>query len=260
MIKSQKARSSDEKSPALVRFHQRIKQKTADRSAAPVLCIALGDSVTQGVAAVNQFLHAEVYHRQFNRMLEKRFPLCIFSTLNAGVDGQAAVNGLERLERDVIRHGPDLVLLAFALNDAVGGGLGKLDEYAATIRQIIQQVRHRTEADVILMTPNMMITRPNAAVAEQHRGLISRFIDVQNEGVLGEYARRLVQIGREEKTPVADVYAAWEAMADRGVDTTAMLSNGLNHPTAEGHRLAADILMRLVENAAADAPHHLAAP
>jgi hypothetical protein len=38
-------------------------------------------------------------------------------------------------------------------------------------------------------------------------------------------------------------------MARSGQDTTAMLSNGLNHPDAERHQLAADVLMRVIESA-----------
>jgi lysophospholipase L1-like esterase len=253
MIKSQKLKPTDASSGALSRFHQRIEEKTSNRAAAPVLCIALGDSVTQGVGAVNQFLHEAVYHRQFNRLLEQRFPLCVFNTLNAGVDGQTARDGLGRLERDVLQHRPDLLLVAFALNDAALGGLQMLDEYTDVIRQIIQETRRYTQADIILMTPNMMITRPNAAIAPEHADFVSLLMDVQNKGVLGAYVQRLRQIGQEQNIPVADVYAAWEAMAARGIDTTAMLCNGLNHPTPEGHRLAAEVLMQLVESDVTDA-------
>ncbi len=50
----------------------------------------------------------------------------------------------------------------------------------------------------------------------------------------------------ECKVAVADVYAEWQKLSDRGIDTTAMLANGLNHPDAEGHRIAADTIMKAI--------------
>ena len=46
--------------------------------------------------------------------------------------------------------------------------------------------------------------------------------------------------------PVADAYRRWEQMAAMGVDTTALLSNGINHPTAEMHDIFVDEIMRKV--------------
>ena len=40
--------------------------------------------------------------------------------------------------------------------------------------------------------------------------------------------------------------AAWDDLARRGVDTTALLANGLNHPTAEAHRVPAELVMKLI--------------
>jgi lysophospholipase L1-like esterase len=238
---------AEESRPPLSRFHRHIQEKILDRSARAPLIVALGDSVTQGVAAVDQFLHAEVYHRQFAYLLEIKYPTCVFNTINAGVDGQRAPDALERLERDVFPHRPDLLLVAFGLNDAVRGGLEKLDDFEGAIEAILLRTRLNAECDIILLTPNMMLTKDNSSVAPQHRRLVPLFLDIQNQGVLAAYAQCLRRIGRDQRLPVADVYAAWEALARNGTDTTAMLSNGLNHPTAEGHRMTAQILMSLID-------------
>jgi lysophospholipase L1-like esterase len=231
----------------LSRFHRRIQEKTVDRSVRAPLIVALGDSVTQGVAAVDQFLHEEVYHRQFAHLLEQKHPTCIFNTINAGVDGQTTRDALVRLDRDVLPHRPDLLLVAFGLNDAVQGGLEKLDDYQANIEAIIHRTRREAECDIILLTPNMMLSRDNVMVAPQHRHLVHQFLEIQNGGVLAAYAQRLRQIGRDQNIPIADLYTAWETLAQKGTDTTAMLSNGLNHPTAEGHRMAAQVLMSVMD-------------
>ena len=50
------------------------------------------------------------------------------------------------------------------------------------------------------------------------------------------------------RSPLADVYAEWKQREADGVDTTALLSNGMNHPTPEMHRLFADKLFDLIFN------------
>jgi len=37
---------------------------------------------------------------------------------------------------------------------------------------------------------------------------------------------------------IAGVYAEWQKLSERGVDTNAMPANGLNHPVAVGHRIS----------------------
>jgi len=126
------------------RFHQRISEKSADRSVRPVLIVALGDSVTQGLAESDRFLHDQVYHAHLKRLLEQRHPLATFSVINAGADGQAAADGLKRFDRDVAPHQPDLLLIAFGLNDAALGGLDGIDPFTRSIEALIERTRRQT--------------------------------------------------------------------------------------------------------------------
>lgn len=238
-------------SSLLPRFHYRIAEKARDISAAPVLIVALGDSVTQGAAGLNELLHEDVYHAHIKRNLQLRYPQSIFSVINAGVGGETAQGGLQRVDRDVVRHQPDLVLVAFGLNDAGGGGSDGITRYAEDIRSIVNRIRAECEADIILLTPNMMPTRESDAVPECYKHLTPAFIHLQNDGILATYARTLCEIGQDSHVAVADIYSAWTQLAASGIDTTAMLANGLNHPNAEGHRLAADVIMQVIKN---DAP------
>lgn len=60
------------------------------------------------------------------------------------------------------------------------------------------------------------------------------------------YVQGMRDVAKELDVPVADAYAEWKRMADEGVDTTALLSNGMNHPTPEMHKLFADKLFTLI--------------
>lgn len=231
----------------LARFHRRIQEKTENRGDRPIIIVALGDSVTQGVGYHKEFLHDDVYHAQLKRLLEAKYPLCIFSVINAGDDGQNAAGGLGRLERDVLHLQPDLLIIGYALNDAAGGQEAGLEEYGQNMAAIINRAREATEADIILLTPNMMPTRDNDNIPEIWKHVTGLFLHLQNDGVLGSYAQKLREVATELNVPVADVYDAWQGLAAYGVDTTAMLLNGLNHPDAEGHRVAADVLFGVIE-------------
>lgn len=230
----------------LKHFHHRVAEKTSQRSAPPVLIVALGDSVTQGCTAQDVFEFDAVYHAQIKRMLEQRWPMTTFSVINAGVAGDSAAEALARVQRDVTSHHPDLVIIGFGLNDACGLGRARIAEFSEPLQQIVSNVRSQCRADVILLTPPMMATHDNPAVPPQHRQTLHMMMQVQNEGVLGEFAQAIREIGRASAAPVVDVYAEWEHMHRQGVDTNALLANGLNHPNARMHRLAAEMIFNLI--------------
>ena len=231
----------------LERLRQRIQEKAENVAAPPVLIVALGDSVTMGSTVFGRREPDVVYHARLKWLLEQRYPQSAFSTLNEGVNGGTAEGGLERRDAEVIYHHPDLVIVGFGLNDT-GHGRDGLPAFAKTLREIVRRIRAGTDADVILLTSNFMNTRDNSNVADVHRDLVEDFIDRQTSGLVGAYAEAVRDIGRELDVPVADVYAAWEQLADRGVDTTDLLANGLNHPTAEAHRIPAEVIMKLIDD------------
>jgi lysophospholipase L1-like esterase len=230
----------------LERLHRRIREKAADRSAAPVLLVALGDSVTQGIGRVDELYHDQVYHAVVKRRLEVAYPLCTFSVINAGVDGDRVTTGAARLDRDVIRHQPDLVFIAFGLNDASVGGEGNLPDFEATLARLCERIREEAGSDVVLLTPNMMLTRENDAIPPQWRHVADELMAIQRSGLLGRYAAAIRDVGRRLQVPVADVYEQWSQRAAAGVDTTADLANGLNHPDAAAHERAAEVVSNVI--------------
>jgi len=232
----------------LPRLQRRIREKAEDPKVPPVLTIALGDSVTQGCSVVGEFIPDEVYHHRLKRLFEQQYPLSTFSVLNAGVGGDDAPGGVGRLDRDVISHKPDLLLVAFGVNDAHGKRDG-MHRFRTAIELIVLRTRDYCEAEIILLTPTFMNTRDSDNVAPEHRerGYVENFIQVQKDGWVGEYAASIREIGQRLQVPVADVYDAWERLAQKGVDTTALLCNGLNHPGGAAHRIHAELVMQIVE-------------
>lgn len=230
----------------LRRFHARIREKSQQRATAPVVISAIGDSVTQGLAGVNEFLHDMTYHHQLKRMLEERYHLCIFNVINGGVEGSSADEATEQIRRDAIERNPDLVLISFGLNDAGIYGINGLDAFGRHLRDHINSIRKHCDASIMLMTSNMMLTRLNDRVPALYTHLQKPFLALQNDGVLEQFAERVIEVALEQRVAVADVYGAWRQRAEQGTDIMDLLANGLNHPNAEGHAIAAKCVMDVI--------------
>ena len=229
----------------LEKFIKRIEEKSKDNFCAPINIVVLGDSVSQGCMEDGVLDFDNVYHAVLKRMLERRNPQCTFNIINAAIGGECAEHGLRRVDRDVISHCPDLVVVGYCLNDATLG-LDYLPEYINNIESIIQRIKNNTQSDIIVLTPNFMAEHDNAAVTDKWRKSLAVIVDTQKSGTLKKFAEALKDSAKMLAVPVADVYARWEKMAISGKDTTAMLCNGLNHPDVFRQRLIAKTVFELI--------------
>jgi acyl-CoA thioesterase-1 len=230
----------------------RIRDVLGARNADPssgraVTIVAFGDSVTQGCfellpgvhgEAVEVLDHEAVYHARLKRMLEHVYPRAPVCVVNAGIAGQGAREGRERLERDVLSWMPDLVILCFGLNDACGG-MGSRDGYVAALGAIIDALGGRG-IETVVMTPNMMntyvspLTSPDCL--KETAALTAR---IQTGGVMDAYMDAVVGLCAEKGLAACDCYSRWKALQGAGVDTTRLLANHINHPDREMHSLFA---------------------
>ena len=76
--------------------------------------VAFGDSIPYGWL----LSYRQSYPSILERALRQVYPARKIVVINAGVPGNTAVSGWMRLERDVLRYRPHLVLVGFGLNDA----------------------------------------------------------------------------------------------------------------------------------------------
>lgn len=220
---------------------KKITKKQNDLWGAPSVTIAfLGDSVTQGCFDVywqktnvqTIFNQNDGYHMHLAKLLAMLYPSVPFNIINAGISGTTAPQGLERLERDVLSHNPDLVVICFGLNDAMAG-TAHIDVYTDALKKILSTLRQR-DIEAIFMTPNMMCTQLSDHLSDPRIIEIAKqAINIQNNGVLRMYLDAAKQVCREYEIPVCDCYQKWERLYGNGVDITQLLSNKINHPTKE---------------------------
>ena len=212
----------------------------------------LGDSVTQGCFEIFKkennaietiFEQKYSYERALSDILATLYPLCPVNTLNAGISGDNSGNGLRRVERDVLRHEPDLTVVCYGLNDC-GRSEGSVEKYTGNLRGIFEKVL-ASGSELIFMTPNMMNTKVSPHLTDPD------FIELakgtaykQNEGFFDAHIDAARALCREMGVPVCDCYAIWKKLASSGVDTTELLSNKINHPTRDMNKVFAYELVR----------------
>ena len=73
--------------------------------------------------------------------------------INASIGGTSASQSVARLDSQVLKHEPDLIIVCFGLNDVNG----TLDAYLGALSEIFRRSRE-SGAEVIFMTPNMLNT------------------------------------------------------------------------------------------------------
>lgn len=218
--------------------------------------VAFGDSVTQGCfecytdrddAIHTEFDTKECYSRKFVQILQTLYPRAQINLINSGISGDSTKKAIERIDYDVLRYQPDLVICSFGLND-VTKGYPELDGYAARLDEIFKKIK-ATGAECIFMTPNMINSYASRHIKnseEAYLNLADRLAKLQNEGVMDAYMAKAKEVATANGVVVCDCYAKWKKMAENGVDTTELLANYLNHPIRDLHWLFANSLVETV--------------
>lgn len=212
----------------------------------------LGDSVTQGCFETHRRAVDELrtrydqehgYHHQLAQMLGTLYPLVPVNLINAGICGDSAPHGLERLERDVLRYSPDLAVVCFGLNDSMKG-VGGLKEYLDSLQGIFERLQ-AAGIETIYMTPNMMCTYVDYTITDDLLiAAAEKCTKIQREGILEQYLEAAKALCKEYGVSVCDCYAKWKRLYENGVDTTELLAGKINHPCGQMHKLFAVSLLQ----------------
>lgn len=239
-----------------VSFADILRRKSEDNSGnrSPIIAF-LGDSVTQGCFEVYEeqgsiktvFDACSGYPEKVKRILSYLYPTAPVSIVNLGINGGSAKEGAERFERDVSSCNPDLLIVGFGLNDSNAEENG-IKEYQDSLRTIFQKAK-QAEIEIALLTPNMFNTYTGRAVSgEICTQLASIFAERQKSGLFDRYVEAARQVCAEEQVKVCDCYKIWKQFYANGADTTALLSNGLNHPIRDVHTIMAwEIVKTILE-------------
>ena len=205
----------------------------------PINIVILGDSVSHG--SFNGYIDYEsVYWNLLRKRLNALRDYVPINMICAAIGGTTAKEALARLERDVLTHAPDLVIVCFGLNDVNG----TLEEYLQSLKTIFERVR-ATGSDLIFLTPNMLNTYVAEGTPKQYFDYAHVTARMQNDGKMDTYIYKAVEMCKEMGVLVCDCYSEWKELS-KTKDTTLLLSNRINHPTEEMHRLFTDRLYTMI--------------
>ena len=206
----------------------------------PITIVALGDSVTHGSVGAGEIDYETVYWNRLRRKLNEVRATIPVNVINAGIGGTTAARSVARLEKQVLCHHPDLIIVCFGLNDINGTP----EAYLGALRTIFDRCRE-SGAEVIFMTPNMLNTRVDERTEKRFAAYAVKTAEMQNSGKMDLYMESACALAREMGIAVCDCYAKWREMS-RTQDITDLLANYINHPTREMHELFAQSLFEMI--------------
>ncbi len=179
------------------------------------------------------------------------------SVHNAGIPSNTTVQARKRLQEDVLRFKPRVVVVQFGINDSAVDVWKKpsvteprvtLSTYIDNYRAMITEAQ-KQGAKVILMTTNPL--RWTSKLRELYgKPPYNPDTDDGFESLnLVRYNDALRKLATELKVPLVDVHAAYSAFADKNKTTIdAMLTDGM-HPGELGHQLVAELLVPAIRDA-----------
>lgn len=221
-----------------MKIGEKILEKKAET---PVTIAFFGDSVTAALFEDGVMDENAVYHNILYNMIKEKHSVET-EILNFGVSGETATNGIERIG-EIISAKPDLCVVAFGLNDSVGG-MESLVKYENAMREIIKTLLS-SKIEVVVLTQNMMNTKP-ANKNNPHYEFSLLTAQIVKSGIQEIYINTAKDVAKQYSVQVADCFSIWKELYESGVDTDKMLSNGVNHPTRDAHKIFADELYKLI--------------
>lgn len=169
--------------------------------------------------------------------------------INAGVGGNSTRNLLKRVDKDVLAHNPEVVVMMVGTNDALNSRNSvPLDEYEANVKKLVDAFL-RVGAKVVLMTippcyDELLFSRHKPEFFAERKP-VDRIADVN--GVVQ-------RIGKMEGVTVVDIYTLIEEKGGAGPEETSLIRNLANsrskdgvHPTVEGYNLIADAVFHKLQ-------------
>ncbi|MCE9592467.1 MAG: hypothetical protein K8S99_18325 [Planctomycetes bacterium] len=115
----------------------------------PFTIVAFGDSITQAV----EVPEADRWPALVGGRLAERFAQLKPVVVNAGVGGNTSREGLARMERDVLAHSPEIVLVEFGGNDSTyePARSVSLDEFKANLAAMKARLDACNGAEMIVL-------------------------------------------------------------------------------------------------------------
>lgn len=176
------------------------------------------------------------------------------SVHNAGIGGNTTRDARKRLDRDVLRYKPRIVVMQFGINDAAvdvwrnppaTGPRVPPGEYESNLRAMTGDVR-KQGAKVIFMTTNPLRWTPRLKEMYGKPPYLPEAEDGFESPSLAGYNDVVRKLAKELDVPLVDVRAEYpRSAAEQGAAVDKLLLDGI-HPNDLGHELVARLLAPVI--------------
>ena len=106
--------------------------------------VAIGGSVTEGAYASDY--KTKSYAGLTHKWLQSTFPQSDVTFVNAGIGGTSSLYGVHRIEEDVLKYDPDLVIIEFGVNDTTHEI--QYEAYSSLLRRVLE---HKSQPAVLIL-------------------------------------------------------------------------------------------------------------
>lgn len=189
----------------------------------------------------------------FGMLLEEQLPGVV--VVNAGVGGNSTADARLRFEQEVLAREPDVVTVAFGINDAaidIWKGHTEprvpIETYRTNLQYFVETLE-REGIQPILMTPNPLAWTPKLIELYGKPPYDPDSADGFNV-LLADYAEVVRTVAKEEDVLLVDVWQLFKEH-QRKYPNESLLLDGM-HPNERGHRLIADALMKVLPSVLAE--------
>jgi len=203
------------------------------RKGQPVSIVLIGDSISSGCNA-SGWAGGAPYQPSFPGLLEQHLEARYESKVqmtNPSVSGKDTRWVLSTIDL-VVKPKPDLVIVAFGMNDAAGRSA---KEYQANTKAVMTKIRQQLPNTEFILVATMLGNRDWPRLKQE---LFPQYRDALKE---------LCEPG----IALADMTSIWAEFLKRKQDWD-LTGNGVNHPNDFGHRVYAQVLSTLLVPAPAD--------
>jgi lysophospholipase L1-like esterase len=183
--------------------------------------VALGDSNTCNASFTGGFKQwPELLHSELRIGLVSQRVLLV----NAGICGDTAEIGNQRLDSDVLRFAPSLVFVSFGSND---GGRYTPGAFRGHMERLIDRIQEAGALVAIRTSPPVMELEPSPPHIWRDDDAHWRLMDVNRE------------LADLRGLPLIDHHLWWRRLEEAGELGIGTLMHDCVHPNAKGHQLLA---------------------
>lgn len=160
--------------------------------------VCFGDSLTFGYGVDPKITFASRLAKQ----LPEQFPQIQWTVVNSGINGDTTREGLERLDRDVLKHNPHIVILFLGSNDCAlsEDQYRPMAEFQSNLVKITQRIQsHNNHSGLNDSKPVLLFITPPPMVDTD-------FMPFTTNSRLKEYSEKMKEIAKRLRCICIDFF------------------------------------------------------